>query len=169
MPTKKAEWFIVERVHALAVMHLTRRRDLVIRDEPRDPAYFPVLAVEIIEPEKVRPGHFAVYRWQFDVYLDGTRTAIDEDQANKLLSPSFREFNPYHPVAHPICLFYFTMEDDQGYFTWVKEPKIEVDGKAKLFPHREAHCIKLDRKVLDRIVHQVCDWYDALNHSLTVN
>jgi hypothetical protein len=161
MLAKKAEWFIVERVHALAIMHLTRRRDLVIRDEPRDPAYFPVLTVEIIDPEKVRRGQFAVF-------LEGTKAAIDEEQANKLLGPSFQRSNPYHPVGHPVCLFYFTMEDDQGYFTWVKEPVIE-DGLARFRVHREARCIKLDRKTLDRIVQQVCDWYDALNRSLTMN
>jgi hypothetical protein len=162
MPTKKAEWFIVERVHALAVMHLTRRRDLVVRDEPRDPACLPGLSVEIIDQEKVRRGQFAVY-------LEGTKTAIDEEQANILLGPSFRDFIPYNPVPLPICLFYFTMEDDQGYFTWVNEPFIQVDGLARLQVHREPHCTKLDRKVLDRMVQQVYDWYDAFYASVIVN
>jgi hypothetical protein len=161
MPTKKAEWFIVERVHALAVMHLTRRRDLMIRDEPRDPDNLSVLTVDIIDSKNKG-------RRRFEVYLDGTKTAIDEEHSNKLLGPSFQRFNPYNPVAHPVCLFYFTMENDQGYFTWIKEPVI-VDGNARLRVHHEPRCIKLDRKVLDRIVQQMNDWYDSFYAAVTVN
>jgi hypothetical protein len=161
MPTKKAEWFIVERVHALAVMHLTRRRDLLIRDEPREHEDLPAMSVDIIDSKKQG-------RRRFEVYLEGTKAAIDEAHSNRLLGPRFHQFNPHNPVAHPICLFFFSMEHDQGYFTWVKEPVI-VDGNARLRVQHEPHCTKLDRKILDRIVQQVNDWYDAFYASVTVN
>jgi hypothetical protein len=161
MPTKKAEWYIVERVHALAVMHLTRRSDLVVRDVWRDPHYLTDLTVEIIEPGKIG-------RRRFGVYVEGTKTAIDDEHSNKQLDPSVRQFSSDNPLPDPICLFYFSMEGDQGYFTWIKEPVI-VDGTARLRIHHQAHGVKLDRKILDRIVQQVNDWYDAFYASVVVN
>ena len=153
MPSTQSEWYIGERVKALAVMHLTRRKDLVVKEEVREPGKIRDLLVEIISPEKVG--------WRrFGVYLQGTKAAVTEKHADRVLSLSLQRFRDYGETPYPFCLFYFTMDDNQGYFTWVAEPIIS-DGTPKLDYHEEAHCIKLDREALDHIVDRVNDWYDA--------
>ena len=63
-----------------------------------------------------------------------------------------------------MCVFYFTVKDDKGYYTWGHEPVVEK-GQAKLRPRTEADCRLLDDKSLAEIVSRVNAWYDALSAS----
>jgi hypothetical protein len=160
MTKKQQEWFVAERSRALAMMHLTRRDDLVItagrgagleylvavtaRQEPREPS--------------VR---------QFGVFLRGSKEATTEARLAQVLRLTLARFRRVGPFPYPVCLFYFTMDDDQGYFTWVAEPEVTGNGP-RLLMHGEAHCHKLDRKTLDEIVDRVDRWYDAFFESIAV-
>ncbi|MBV8069319.1 MAG: hypothetical protein JO270_05400, partial [Acidobacteriaceae bacterium] len=74
-------------------------------------------------------------------------------------------FGEYGEPALPFCLFHFTMEDNQGYFTWVAEPVVE-EGRQFLKYHREdAPATRLDQRVLDLIVASVDAYYDTLYKS----
>ena len=57
-------------------------------------------------------------------------------------------------------MFYFTIDDGQGFVTWIAEPVIK-GGRLELQYHRAAACTQLDREALDRIVEPVNAWYDA--------
>jgi hypothetical protein len=53
MSATKTAWYIDERVKALAIMHLTRRDDLVVKDEVRESGQIPDFVVQIISPVKM--------------------------------------------------------------------------------------------------------------------
>src|SRR4051812_16595108 len=105
MANNTPDWFIGERVRALAMMHLTRRTNLHVMETIDAQGKAPALAVDILDPDK--PG----FR-RFGVYLHGTKAAINELQADNVLKCVFQKFRRYGDVPFPYCLFYFTMEDN---------------------------------------------------------
>ena len=156
MATKQQTNFIAERVESLAIMHLTRRADLTVRREIREVDAVMDLLVEINEQGK--PSGWK----KFGIYLQGTKTPVTVSNANTKLKISLnRFFNNYGEPAFPFCLFYFTMDDNQGYFTWVAEPVVEK-GRSRLKYHIEkADCVLLNDDVLDQIVDEVNAYYAA--------
>jgi hypothetical protein len=152
MSEHKQEWFVAERARALALMHLTRRKDLVVTQAERGVGLEYVVYI-------TKEGGEPSLR-QFGVFLRGTKSAVTEDQLNRVLRPTVQSFQRVGQFPYPVCLFHFTMDDDQGYYTWVAEPVVVDDGP-RLLLHSEARCRKLDRASLDELVHQVDRWYDA--------
>src|SRR5260370_30000529 len=141
-------------------MYLTRRDDLVVK-AVRDSAVgldYLVCVTKEGEAPSVR---------QFGVALRGTAGPVTEAHLDKVLRPTIQGFQRVGPFPYPVCLFHFTMEDNQGYYTWVAEPVV-VDGAPKLLTHSEPHCRKLDREALDTIVGLVDRWYDALFASISI-
>jgi hypothetical protein len=145
------DWYIAERGRTLARLHLTRRGDLdVEKAGPGIGLEYVVSILKVGEPS-LR---------QFGVFLGGSKTATTEEDLDKLLRPKMRSFLRLGPFPYPVCLFHFTMDGDQGYFTWVAEPTVTED-EPQLLMHEAAHCRKLDRAVLDEIVRKVDHWYDV--------
>jgi hypothetical protein len=151
-------WFISERTRALGLMHLTRRQDLrIVRGRRNVSDYLVTVTREEDEPSP---------RW-FEVFLRGSKCATTEGQLNTRLRPAMASLLGLGQFPYPVCLWHFTMDGDQGYFTWVFEPSV-VDGTPRLIEHAEAHCRKLDRATLDELVAQVNCWYDAFFATVSV-
>jgi hypothetical protein len=152
--TKQDDWYIPERTRALATMYLTRRPDLTVKFE-RD------TGLDIL----VEIGGRAGVEWRaFGVVLLGSMSKTTISGANKYLNKNAKWLNRgelIHRIPSPTCLFYFTMKDDAGYYTWMAEPIVKDDA-AKLKFHTTADCRLLDRAGLDEIVSRVNDWYNAL-------
>jgi hypothetical protein len=149
---------IRERVMALAVMHLTRRPDLKVSEVDEDIGLD--LRVRIQRPE----GGLR----EFGVELRGAWSRVTREHANSVLGVAVRQAQRYGPFVFPVCMFFFTMEETQGWYTWVAEPVISEAGKARLKYHQEASCEPLDHRALDVIVEKVNRWYDASHHSEVV-
>ena len=86
--------------------------------------------------------------------------SVTEGHLDKVLRPAMQSFLRIGPFPYPVCLFHFTMDDDQGYYTWVAEPAV-TDAGPRLLMHETPHCRKLDNVALDEIVARVDGWYDA--------
>lgn len=147
---EKRQKLIRERGAALAVMHLTRRDDLRVTQIDEDVGLD--LRVRILSSE----GGLR----EFGVELCGAWSPIDQAHANKILTGAIRETQRYGPFFIPVCLFFFTMEETQGWYTWVAEPVV-IDGRAQLKQHRKAESDPLDKHALDALVERVNLWYDA--------
>lgn len=145
--------FIAERVRDLAVMYLTRRKDLEVRWEENSQEWVDAL-VEI--KGKDTPG-----RRLFGVELRGTMAPVTDDHANKVLRPSMQSMLRRGDFPFPVCLLYFTMQNNEGRFTWIAEPVLE-NGKPLLKYHGEADTRKFDKEALDGIVEKVNQWFDAM-------
>ena len=152
------KWFIDERTRALATMYLTRRRDLILKYEGEDAGIDILVEID----ERMKTG-----RRMFGVELKGTKSKTTISLANKGLKPSVQRFRRFPELPYPVCLIYFTMVDNAGYYTWLTEPVIETQS-AKLKRHEAADCRLLDRAGLDELVDRVNAWYDVFYSTILV-
>src|SRR5262249_39487661 len=94
---------------------------------------------------------------QFGVFLRGAKAPVTEDHLDRGLRPPMPSSRRIAPSPSPACLFHFTMDDDQGYSTWVAEPAVTDEGP-RLLMHEAPHGRKLDNAALDEIVGKVDRW-----------
>jgi hypothetical protein len=151
---------IAKRARALAVMLLTRREHLLIEEVSDD------IGLDFIA--RFHTKGKAGLR-EFGLKLQGAWAAATKDHAGKALRPSIQQMQRNGPLLRPVCLFFFTMENDGAWYIWVAEPLDSEDGKALLCHRREPDCRRLDEGALKAIVQRVDWWYDAGSPSLTVN
>jgi hypothetical protein len=98
---------------------------------------------------------------KFGVEVRGGWAAVTPGRANQALQPSLQQVLRYRPFPFPVVLFYFTMEDNESWYTWVAEPVVLSGGGFELLQHSEASCRPLDTEAIDTIVEAVDRWYDA--------
>jgi hypothetical protein len=156
--SKTRPWYLDQRAEALAVVHLTRRPDLAVAKNSPEKGFD--LTVEILRDG--RPTQRT-----FGVQVGARVRAITADPADVLATAI-----AHRPAAgdwpFPIGLFYFTMQDEAGYFVWVAEPVVTADGRPKLLSPPTAAPARLDAAAVDGIVAAVDRWYDALFRALAV-
>jgi len=150
--------FIAERVRALAVVYLTRRGDLIVTDEAADVGVDLWVTLNLEDKE----GHR-----KFGVELRGVLKAGTADHANKRLYSSMQKMLRYGPFPFPVVVFFFTMENNKGWYTWASEPVVSSNGQFGLVQHAEASCRPLDSGAIDEIVETVDRWYDAFFAGVT--
>jgi hypothetical protein len=63
----------------------------------------------------------------------------------------------------PVVVLLFSMQDDQGYFSWLVEPCQEGN---KLFHVPELKFKTFDTKHLDRMIKRIASWYNRLSHDI---
>ena len=105
-PGFNKEWFVAERAKALAMVLLTRRDDLVIADAPADADIDYLVSV-------VREGNPA--KMVFGIELRATMAPVTAEHANKVLKPTVEWFQRLGQFPYPVCLFYFTVRDEQAF------------------------------------------------------
>ena len=142
-----AEWV---RVHATII--LTRRDDLTIVDTKRDTG----LDLHVFIDREDKP-----MRLTFGVLLRGVLSAVTPKEANRILRITMAQFQGMRKFTYPVCLFFFSMRDEQAFFSWLAEPVL-VDGAPKLVHYEKANCVELTDEKLDQVVEQVVAWYDAV-------
>lgn len=149
-------WYIGERAEALARVYLTRRLDLLVKHEDAD--YGVDYLVEITKNNRPTKRIFGV---QVKARIAPiTEGAQDDRESFHFVSEKWMEEIPF-----PLCLFVFTMENDEGFYRWVVEP-IVTDAGPKLRLNAGKELSRLDSAALDRIVAQVDQWYDVLLKAL---
>lgn len=146
--------FINERAEHLAVVYLTRRQDLVIERMTAD--YGLDMLVTILR-DKLPTGRV------FGVQVKGQDKAFKDDIQEVSLSFSRKETSYFQELPFPVCLFLFTMEDDKGYYRWIKYPVGESNQVLRSIEQDRWH--PLDEQEIGQIVDDVKAWYDAKSHS----
>lgn len=147
-----------ERARALATLLLTRRPNVLVEDVSED------IGVDLIARLAAarKPG-----LRQFGVELRYVLESVTASHANKVIRPTLQSHRAYGPFPFPVVLFFFTMRDDVGWYTWVAEPVISADGRAQLPLQDEPDCRPLDAAAVDEIIAQVDHWYDVHYGELT--
>jgi hypothetical protein len=144
--------FLAERAQALATVILTRRDDLKIVETKKETGLD--LHVHVEREDKAM-------RLTFGVLLRAVPSPASAEQANAVLRPTMGQFVGMRKFTYPVCLFFFTMREEQAYFSWLAEPV--VNGHApKLVHHEKAQCVELTDEVLSQVVERVVAWYDAV-------
>jgi hypothetical protein len=141
-----------ERVRALATIILLRRGDLtIIETKPETGLDF---HVQIDRAEKSM-------RLTFGVLLRGVPSPVTPEHADKVLGPTLAKFRGMGKFTYPVCLFFFTIREEQAFFSWLAEPTVQ-DGVPKLVHRERADCVPLTDELLDQVVEQIVAWYDAV-------
>jgi hypothetical protein len=153
MPTKedKRDILIEKRARALALMLLTRREELLIEEVQDDIGLDYIVRFHTDGKEGLR---------EFGIEVEAAWTAVTKDQADQVLRPALQQRKRYGPFLRPVCLFFFTMENDGAWYTWVAEP-LEEGGKPMLRSCDEADCQSLDKRALKVIIERADLWYDG--------
>jgi hypothetical protein len=146
------ERFITDQVRALAAIILTRRGDLTIVETKKDTG----LDFHVYIDREDKP-----MRLMFGVLLRGVPSPVAPDQANKILGPTMGQFQGMRKFTYPVCLFLFTMREEQAFFSWLAEPVVN-DDLPKLVHHNKANIVPLTNELLDQVVQQIVAWYDAV-------
>lgn len=153
--TVTEQWIFEERTQQLAIVHLTRRDDLVVTAAAE--GYGIDLLVTICQ-DGVRTGR--LFGVQLQGYASLTVTANGSLDTYTLNTPPVKTATPTE-LPFPLCLFLFAMNNDVGYYRWLLEPVLVVGQSPKLLREPQPHFKRLTRSSLDQIVQQVNIWYDA--------
>jgi hypothetical protein len=152
MTNEDREHFLADQVRALATIVLTRRGDLTIMETNKDTG----LDFHVYIDREDKP-----MRLVFGVLLRGVMSTVAAEHANKVLEPAMGQFRGMRKFTYPVCLFFFTVRDEQAFFCWLAEPV--VNGSApKLLHHDKASCVPLTDELLDHVIEQIVAWYDAV-------
>jgi hypothetical protein len=157
MAEKRESTFLARRVHAMAWVLLTSRDDLTVMDIGDNSGIDLLVS---IRKEKFRAIE------QFGVILQGTiREANTPSMASHQLNALMPKNPRFEPISIPICVFFFSMVGDPGYYAWLYEPTT-TNGIAKLRRHSNLECKRLDEETLAEIVDRVDGYTGALSKSL---
>lgn len=152
MTHEAKELFIADRVRALATVVLTRRDDLTIAETKKSTG----LDFHVYIDREDKPMRLAL-----GVLLRGASPPMTAENANQLLVPTMGQFQGMRKFTYPVCLFFFTMRDEQAFFSWLAEPVLRA-SVPKLVHHVKASCVLLTDELLGEVIGRVVDWYDAL-------
>src|SRR5436305_355635 len=140
------------QVRSRANVILTRRDDLRVVETKEDTG----LDMHVYVDREDKP-----MRLVFGVLLRGVPSPTTADQANKVLGPTMGYFQGLRKFTYPVCLFFFTVREEQAFFSWLAEPVVNGDGP-KLVHHTKANCVELTDALLGDVVDRVVAWYDAV-------
>jgi hypothetical protein len=152
MTNEAKERFLADQVRALATVILTRRGDLAVVETKKDTG----LDFHVYVDREDKP-----MRLVFGVLLRGAAEPVTIDQANKILGPTLGQFRGMRKFTYPVCLFFFTVREEQQFFSWLAEPVLNA-GAPKLIHHDEVNCVPLTDELLAQVVEQIVAWYDAV-------
>jgi hypothetical protein len=100
-------------------------------------------------------------RLTFGVLLRAVPSPVTPEHANQVLGPTMGQFLGMRKFTYPVCLLFFTMREEQEFFSWLAEPTL-TEGAPKLVHHLSPNCVPLTNELLDQIVEAIVAWYDAV-------
>jgi hypothetical protein len=156
---KKEAWYIGQRAESLAIMYLTRQNDLIISRQQDD---YGLDFLVTIGKEGSYSGRL------FGVTIKATVSAsriIQHDNTIKI-PPNLKSFQFFTELPFPVCLFFFNLEDDRGYYKWILEPVVEEQSHQKLIFNQSNKFKNLTDEEIDKIISAVNRWYDSRKSAL---
>jgi len=158
-----AEGLLEERAEQLAIVHLTRRDDVIV--VPAHADYGIDLLVHITKAG-ARTGRIFGVQIAARNVLKPAHNGASQGQDVRISLPFLPAFSD---LPFPLCLFVFSMENDEGYYRWILEPSLETGGRPRLVLHEQSFFKKLTKSALDNIVQSVNTWYETKNFQQNEN
>jgi hypothetical protein len=149
--------YIADQVGARANVILTRRGDLQVVETKEQSG----LDMHVYVDREDKP-----MRLVFGILLRGVPSPTTAEQANQILGPTMGFFRGLKKFTYPVCLFFFTVREEQAFFSWLAEPVVNGDGP-KLIHHTQANCVELTDDLLEEVIDRIIKWYDAVESVLT--
>ncbi|NER52786.1 MAG: DUF4365 domain-containing protein [Symploca sp. SIO1B1] len=152
MATKEA-WYIGQRAESLAMMYLTRRHDLVVsrQQEEQDLDFLVTLLKDGAQTGRL----FGV---QVKAIVSTPKSTQFDDSIEIKLALEQNTLLPELPF--PVCLFFFTLGNDQGYYKWILEPVIQSQPNFQLLLNQKNDLKELNDEEIGNMISVVNSWYD---------
>ena len=155
-----APWYIERRAESLAIVYLTRRDDLIIsQPTPNQGLDFLIT----ITKDGVYTGRL------FGIEVKATDSTSNLKKHNDIFKLDKNRLSilleNFKDLPFPVCLFFFILETDQGYYKWILEPKIDGEKQVKLHFNEDDKLKKLDDKEIANIISSINSWYDHRNNT----
>jgi hypothetical protein len=71
----------------------------------------------------------------------------------------------FKDLPFPVCLFFFILENDRGYYKWILEPQINEQKQVSLHFNENDELKELNDKEIANIISIVNSWYDHRNNT----
>lgn len=146
------EYLVGKRAEQLAIVYLTRSQNLVIKRMEAD--YGLDMLVTVLR-DQLPTGRV------FGVQIKGRDKAFEDLQQEASLSLSQNERNYFQDLPFPVCVLFFTMDDDKGYCKWLKYPR---RANQSLHSVEQNQWCSLDEYQVDQLLEAVNAWYDETSH-----
>jgi Domain of unknown function (DUF4365) len=153
--TTEQAWYIGQRAESLTVVYLTRRSDLIVTPQPK--AYGLSFLVEI---SKLGSRSGRIFGIQIEATVNNAK-AIENDNKSFEIKQDLPSTDSISELPFPVCLLFWTLNNDQAYYKWVLEPVIETQNNPKLLFNQSQVFQKLTNKEINKIVSTVNNWYDS--------
>lgn len=141
--------FFETRATQLAIVHLTRRADVQVTREVRDDYNKVIdLLVSLLED-----GHNVGCLLAVEVKAAMSEKEIQGSQKQ------WGQDNALNSYRLPLCLFVFSMDNDRGFWQWVRKPNMDGDEKRSLVSNDDRGFKPLTNEALDEILSSIRAWY----------
>lgn len=154
MTTEQA-WYIGQRAESLTVVYLTRRSDLIVTPQPK--GYGLSFLVEI---SKLGSHSGRIFGIQIQATVNNT-IVIENENKTLEIKQDLPSTDLISELPFPVCLFFWTLNNDQAYYKWVLEPIIETPNYPRLLFNQNQVFKRLSNEEIEKIVSIVNNWYDS--------
>ncbi|MBD2246028.1 DUF4365 domain-containing protein [Nostoc sp. FACHB-888] len=154
-----APWYIGRRAESLAVVYLTRRDDLIISQPTLNQGLDFLITI-------TKDGVYTGRLFGIEVKAtDSTSNLKKHNDILKLDKNRLSRLENFKDLPFPVCLFFFILQNDQGYYKWILEPKIDGEKQVKLHFNEDDELKNLDDKEIANIISSINSWYDHRNNT----
>jgi hypothetical protein len=149
-------WYISFRAEALAIVCLTDRDDLLVSQQQKDKDTGLDLLVKI-----TKDGNYTGRIFGVEVKATvSSSELIEHDDMFKLKNQEYNKLKNFRDLPFPVCLFFFTLDNDKGYYRWILEPIIKEGNNVALKFNENQELKNLNDQEIDNIIAMVNNWYD---------
>lgn len=155
----RAPWYIGRRAESLAIVYLTRRDDLIISQPTPNQGLDFLITI-------TKDGVYTGRLFGIEVKAtDSTSNLKKHNDILKLDKNRLIRLEKFKDLPFPVCLFFFILENDQGYYKWILEPKIDGEKQVQLHFKEDDDLKRLDDKEIANIISSINSWYDHRNNT----
>lgn len=154
MSTEQA-WYIGQRAESLTILYLTRRDDLIVTPQPS--CYGLSFLVEISKSAS-RSGR--IFGIQIEATVNNTKL-FENDHKIFEIKQDLPSTDSISELPFPVCLFFWTLNNDEAYYKWILEPVIETQNYPRLLFNQSQVFKRLNNEKIEKIVSTVNNWYDS--------
>ncbi|AFY33572.1 DUF4365 domain-containing protein [Calothrix sp. PCC 7507] len=147
-------WYISLRAEALATVFLTERDDLIVLPQQKDKGLDLLVTI-------TKNGNPSGRLFGVEVKATASSSELTQDNENyNLRKNGFNSTNFFRDLPFPVCLFFFTLDNDQGYYKWILEPIVKSQNNIGLHLNESDELKKITDKEIANIISLVNSWYD---------
>ncbi|HBE19012.1 MAG TPA: hypothetical protein DEG17_23770 [Cyanobacteria bacterium UBA11149] len=155
MVTKEKEaWYIGQRSESLALMYLTRRDDLIISRQQQNASLDFLVTL-------LKDGNYTgrIFGVQVKATVSTPKLIEHKDIVEIEMDLGLSQFMIEFPF--PVCLFFFTLANGQGYYKWILEPVMVEGNYSKLTLNNSNDFYRINNEGISNLVSTANGWYDS--------